>query len=52
VIGDDSTVAALIVTLLATLSLVQADAPAWPLPLVVLGATARGLLAAVLRERP
>jgi hypothetical protein len=53
IFGDDWTVAALIgVALLATWGLVQASVPAWwLLPLAVLGAAARSLRAAVLRER-
>ena len=53
IFGDDWTVAAVIgAALLGTWGLVRADVPAWwLLPLAVIGATARSLHAAVLRER-
>ena len=52
-VGDDWTVAAVIaVALLATWGLVEAGVTAWwLLPPAVLGATARSLHAAVVRER-
>ena len=53
IFGDDWTVAAVIgAALLGTWGLVRAGVPAWwLLPLAVIGATARSLHAAVLRER-
>jgi hypothetical protein len=53
IFGDDWTVATVIgAALLGTWGLVRADVPAWwLLPLAVIGATARSLHAAVLRER-
>jgi hypothetical protein len=53
IVGDDWTVAAVIgAGLVATWGLVRAGLPAWwVLPLAVLGATARSLRRAVLRER-
>jgi hypothetical protein len=53
IFGDDWTVAAVIgAALLGTWGLVRADVPAWwLLPLAVIGATARSLHAAILRER-